>query len=153
MYSMSESVSRGWELYRKLGPVTIASYEKCMACQVDAIEKFFVHDSQKIRAIMSQAAAASTPEQWTEATLALLQIIVQTTHENIVTAFECNLELMRELQQQSTEKQWLFSTSLKQPSGLKQSSGLKQPSDLKQPSGARNGGLNHDKRSAPKLVA
>lgn len=135
MYSMFESVSRGWELYMKLGPVTIASYEKCMACQVDAIEKFFVHDSQKIRAIMSQAAPASTPEQWTDATLALLQIIVQTTHENIVAAFECNLELMRELQQQATEMQGLLSTSLKQPSG------------------ARNGGLNHDKRSAPRLVA
>ena len=48
---------------------------------------------------------------------------------------ECNLELMRELQQQATEMQGLLSTSLKQPSG------------------ARNGGLNHGKRSAPKLVA
>jgi hypothetical protein len=106
-----------------------------MACQFDAVEKFFVQDSQKIRAIMFQTAPASTPEQRTEATLALLQIIVQSTHENIVTAFECNLELMRELQQQATEMQGLLSNSLKQPAG------------------ARNGGLNHGKRSAPNLVA
>ncbi len=135
MYSMFESVSRSLELYKTLGPATIASYERCMACQFDAIEKFFVHDSQKIRAVMSQAAPASTPEQWTDATLALLQVIVQTTHENIVAAFECNLELMRELQQQATEMQGLLSNSLKQPAG------------------ARNGGLNQGKRSAPKLVA
>lgn len=135
MYSMFESVSRSLELYKTLGPATIASYERCMACQFDAIEKFFVHDSQKIRAVMSQAAPASTPEQWTDATLALLQVIVQTTHENIVAAFECNLELVRELQQQATEMQGLLSNSLKQPAG------------------ARNGGLNQGKRSAPKLVA
>lgn len=96
MYSMFESVSRGLELHRKVGPVTIASYERFMACQLDAIEKFFVHNSQKIRAILSETAPASTPEQWTDATLALLQTVVQTAHENIVTAFECNLELMRE---------------------------------------------------------
>ena len=135
MYSMFESVSRGLELHRKVGPVTIASYERFMACQLDAIEKFFVHNSQKIRAILSETAPASTPEQWTDATLALLQIIVQTTHENIVTASECNLELMRELQKQATEMQGLLSTSLKQAAG------------------AWNGGLNHSKRSAPKLVA
>ncbi len=116
MYSMFESVSRGLELYRKLGPVIIASYERCMTCQFDAVEKFFVRDSQKIRAILSQTAPASTPEQWTDATLTLRQIIVQTTHENIVTAFECNLELVREQQSQATEMQGLLSTSLKQPS-------------------------------------
>ena len=135
MYSMFESVSRGLELHRKVGPVTIASYERFMACQLDAIEKFFVHNSQKIRAILSETAPASTPEQWTDATLALLQTVVQTAHENIVTAFECNLELMRELQKQATEMQGLLSTSLRQPSG------------------ARTGGLNHGKRSTPKLVA
>jgi hypothetical protein len=94
-----------------------------------------VHNSQKIRAILSQAAPASTPEQWTDATLASLQMIVQTTHGNVVPAFESNLELMRELQRQASEMQGLLSTSLKEPAG------------------AQNGVLNHCKRSAPRLVA
>ena len=116
MYSMFESVSRGLELHGKVGPVTIASYERFMACQLDAIEKFFVPNGQKIRAILFRNSLLHS-EQWTDATLALLQTVVRLPTKNIVQLpLNAIWSLCAELQKQATEMQGLLFHFLRQPS-------------------------------------